>query len=741
MEIQPFLAKLFVILFLLLDNSQVFSYQLQPARRNNSRQTRNRPASHVSPQTSPAQERREKTFRIVWETVKYKHYDPTFGGVNWDAIRDIYAPQVKRVTSDQQLHALLQRMVGELHQSHFAIIPPESIPKFIRHRGRVHLTGAEPDEDAGPADDDLEGDDSEGNIDMSTRLLNGVGIDTRVIDKQIIVTRVDPQSNAAKAGLKTGFAIKSINGIPMSEGVDIASDNPARQPFIDFQVRQTIRVYFLGGPIGTDVQLVYLDGENIEHQALIKRERLTGDLSPKIGELPPMYSEFEAKRLSSGVGYLRFTTFTPQLMENICSSLKSMKDASGVVIDLRANPGGIVGMASGLSGLLTTVAGSVGTLQSRTGKIQLPLIPQKHPYTGPVVVLIDGLSGSTSEVFAAAMQESGRATIIGDRSGGIVQGADTLKLPTGAVFEFARSGFKTAKGVTLEGNGVKPDIEKHLTRPGLLQGKDDQLDEAVRRIETEHARMDAAGKNLPQIMSAVATKPPVIDVNPQTKDPKTIAAPQKFESTPEAEQVMERYLNAIGGKEALAAIKTRVSTGTAVFGTETMTGKVVIREEPPNRRNMELTVPGLGVMQIAFDENRGWMEHPVMGFYEYEPSWVSPLRRFYDISRIPQYKSRYIKMEYRGTVDSTDGQVNVLTLTTSEGQKDIMLFDVSTGLLVYDNEAHYSDYRQVGAVKIPFVTKISESGFEIVTKLDKVEDNVTLNADAFKEIHSCFTER
>src|SRR5882762_9602904 len=244
MKIQPFLAKLLVILFLLPANSQCFSYQLQPAHRNNSRQTRNRPASHVSPQKSLAQERREKTFRIVWETVKYKHYDPTFGGVNWDAIRDIYAPQVKRVTSDQQLHALLQRMIGELHQSHFAIIPPESIPKFIRHRGRVHVTGAEPDEDAGPADDDLEGDDSEGNIDMSTRLLNGVGIDTRVIDKQIIVTRVDPQSNAAKAGLKTGFAIKSINGIPMSEGVDIASDNPARQPFIDFQVRQTIRVYF-----------------------------------------------------------------------------------------------------------------------------------------------------------------------------------------------------------------------------------------------------------------------------------------------------------------------------------------------------------------------------------------------------------------------------------------------------------------------------------------------------------------
>ena len=240
---------------------------------------------------------------------------------------------------------------------------------------------------------------------------------------------------------------------------------------------------------------------------------------------------------------------------------------------------------------------------------------------------------------------------------------------------------------------------------------------------------------------ALEGKYPTVSLNEQPVEPKPSGSPAKFESTLEAEQVMERYLNAAGGKEALLAVKNRVSTGTAVFGVEAMAGKVIIREEAPNKRNMELTVPGLGVLQVAFDEKHAWMEHPVMGYYEYESSMLEPLRYFYDSSRLPQYKTRYVRMEYKGTVDSTEGNVNVLTLTTADGQRDMLLFDVNTGLLLYDNEMHFSDYRQVGKVLVPFLTKVEVNGLEIVTKLEKVEDNLTLNADAFKEIHSCFTDR
>src|SRR5215475_10849223 len=70
---------------------------------------------------------RQQTFEIVWRTVKEKHFDPAMGGVDWDKAHETYASKVAAVKSDRELYPLLQEMLGLLHQSHFNIIPPESI--------------------------------------------------------------------------------------------------------------------------------------------------------------------------------------------------------------------------------------------------------------------------------------------------------------------------------------------------------------------------------------------------------------------------------------------------------------------------------------------------------------------------------------------------------------------------------------------------------------------------------------
>jgi carboxyl-terminal processing protease len=685
--------------------------------------------------------RREETFRIVWNTVKYDTFDQSYGGVDWDAVRELYAPQVKKMTSDAELHSLLQKMVGELHQSHFNIIPPESIPKFVRRRTKQVKTDGEVTPDDESEDEPIDPD-AEGNGDLSTKLLNGVGIDVRVLDGQVVITHVDPGGNAAKAGLRTGYILKNIDNASLEVGVKYATEKAALTPYLNFVIRQSVLTHFLGGRPGTDVEIVYLDQENKEQKAVIKRERLSGDLSPPIGNFPPMYTEFESRRLASGIGYLRFSTFTPQLMEKICSTLKSMGDAPGIIIDLRGNPGGIIGMASGVSGLLMNKPGLVGALQTRSGQTAVPSYPQRHSYTGPVAILIDRLSGSTAEVFAAAMQEWGRATIVGENSAGVVQGADTVKLPTGAVFEFARMGFKTAHGMTLEGKGVKPDVEKKLTRNSLLQGKDDPLEEAVQRIQRQQPHdVDTAEPPPPPKPIKIKTGPAIGARSAPAVSSNPAATPHALEISPEAEQIMERYIAEIGGRDALNAVKTRVSTGTADYGTPGMSGKVIIREEPPEKRSMEMIIPSMGVMQIAFDSKHSWMAHPLMGILEFEKSLLTPIQSFFDFHKIPEYKSRYAKIEYNGMVDSSGGKANVLVSTLRDGTKEVMIFDVKTGLLTDNNETHYSDYRQVGQVKVPFETRITVSGVSLLTKLDKVEDNVAIDPDAFKEIRNCFTQR
>ncbi|MGB8509054.1 MAG: S41 family peptidase, partial [Pyrinomonadaceae bacterium] len=507
--------------------------------------------------------RRVKTFQLVWQTVRDEHFDQTFGGVNWDAVRTRYAPRAAATRSDRELHYLLQAMIDELHQSHFAIIPPENIPRFDRRKSGPGGGAASGVAKSGDEEETPEDDETEGSADLATRMLNGVGVDVRILNSQVVITRVAEGGPASRAGLRIGFIIKSVDGEPLESGARYLGAGGNATTLAYFQMRQELLVNYLGGEPGTDVRLTYLDEGNKEREVVIKRERLGGELSSPVGNLPPMYVEFEARRLPDGAGYLRFSAFTPGVAERICGALRSMSDAPGVVIDMRGNPGGVMGLATGVTGLLTTKAGLIGSLYTRKGGLTLPTFPQKSPYTGPVAVLIDGLSGSTAEVFAAALQESGRAVIVGERSAGMVLGADTLKLPTGALFVYARAGFITAQGTALEGRGVTPDVEKKLDRDALLKGRDDQLEEAIRQLQPKDSRRaevalpPTSSAPLPIVVSSVAPDSPPSSVSPH-EDARATGdghAVHKFESTREAERVMERYINALGGREALGRVK------------------------------------------------------------------------------------------------------------------------------------------------------------------------------------------
>src|SRR5262249_4518352 len=131
----------------------------------------------VSP--APANEKtgdlRHKTFDIVWRTVKDKHFDPSLGGVDWDRVRQQYEPRAAAARRDQELYRVLQEMLGGLHESHFNIIRPEAVI---------------PDDEKEPG--------------------GGIGIGLRMIDGVAVITRVEPTSSAARAGLRPGFVIKQV---------------------------------------------------------------------------------------------------------------------------------------------------------------------------------------------------------------------------------------------------------------------------------------------------------------------------------------------------------------------------------------------------------------------------------------------------------------------------------------------------------------------------------------------------
>jgi len=102
-----------------------------------------------------------------------------------------------------------------------------------------------------------------------------------------------------------------------------------------------------------------------------------------------------------------------------------------------------------------------------------------------VLILIDTLSNSGSEYFAAAMQAIGRAVIVGNQSPGGVTGMDVEALPNGAILLHAVLQIIAPDGTVLEGRGVLPDIPVELNRKLLLQGIDSQLEAAIDYIEEQ----------------------------------------------------------------------------------------------------------------------------------------------------------------------------------------------------------------------------------------------------------------
>ncbi len=202
----------------------------------------------------------------------------------------------------------------------------------------------------------------------------------------------------------------------------------------------------------------------------------------------------ETKRLAGGIGYIRFNIFLMPLLQPIKQAIHHMRDAPGIIIDLRGNHGGVGAMTASIANDLFDKATNLGTMKLRQGEARFPVFPVSEPYTGPLFVLTDEASISSSEIFAGSLQEDGRAHVVGRGTPGMVLPSGFEPLPGGARLQLVYADFKTPKGVLLEGKGVQPDIPVELTRRTLLAEADPILDAAVaaiQRIErTERAAND-----------------------------------------------------------------------------------------------------------------------------------------------------------------------------------------------------------------------------------------------------------
>ena len=130
----------------------------------------------------------------------------------------------------------------------------------------------------------------------------------------------------------------------------------------------------------------------------------------------------------------------------------------------------------------------LGTMYLRDATLKFGVNPRPEVFNGPVAVLVDGLSASTSEILAGGLQDLKRARIYGTRTAAAALPSNFERLPNGDGFQFAVANYISEGGKPLEGLGVTPDQEVKLTRAELLAGRDSVLNAALAWIRLQKGK-------------------------------------------------------------------------------------------------------------------------------------------------------------------------------------------------------------------------------------------------------------
>lgn len=392
-----------------------------------------------------------QSFEYVWTTVRDKHWQTKPGGLDWQAIHDEFRPKIEAADSMDTARAILNQMLGRLHETHFGVVPGDVYSNVDGARGGDTTTG----------------------------------IDVRVVGAQVLVTSVQPDSSAAAQGVRPGWEVVKI-GSPGHEA-DLApmvaqlNQAYAGSSLRDLTLRRAI-VGRLHGDGDAPVQVTFLDGAGKLVDKALTQGNPKGE-RVEFGYLNPMRMWINSSRVGGGnIGYVAFNVFLDgqRLMASFGNAVGGCGKCDGFIIDLRGNPGGIGAMAMGMAGwFISQPDQKLGTLYMRGATLNFVVNPRIGAFLGPLAILVDGASASTSEIMAEGLKDLGRARIFGTHTAAAALPSVFEKLPNGDGFQYAIANYVSEGGKPLEGIGVTPDVETPVTREALLAGKDPALDAAI----------------------------------------------------------------------------------------------------------------------------------------------------------------------------------------------------------------------------------------------------------------------
>ncbi|GAB4137605.1 MAG: S41 family peptidase [Cyanobacteria bacterium J069] len=380
----------------------------------------------------------QKLLNEVWRIVDRAYVDSTFNHQNWWLVRQKVLKQAPLKREDT--YTAIQQMLAGLDDPYTRLLKPD------QYRSLQTNTSGE---------------------------LSGVGLqiaqDPDTGDLRVI-TPIEG-SPADRAGLQPRDRILKIDGAPAT---DLTLDEAAER---------------MRGPAGSRVVLTVARDEDTRNWDVeLVRDRIT---------INPVYAEFRPQPDGTKVGYIRLTQFSANAAEEVAHAVARMEqqDANAYVLDLRNNPGGLLQAGIDIARLWLRDSTIVYTV-NRDG-IQDSFSALSDPLTDdPLIVLVNQGTASASEILAGALQDNGRAQLIGEKTfgKGLIQSLFNLSDGSGLAVTIAR--YETPNHRDINRLGIEPDRTVPLSitsREQVATDADEQYQAAIEVLTQQVVVAGAAG--------------------------------------------------------------------------------------------------------------------------------------------------------------------------------------------------------------------------------------------------------
>ena len=264
---------------------------------------------------------------------------------------------------------------------------------------------------------------------QNSGIFYGIGITISNRDDVLAVVSVIPGTPAERAGLEADDIIVTIDG----------------ETRVKWDVDEA--VLRIRGEEGTNVTLGIQRGEETDlREFTITRAKI---------DVPNIESEM----LEGSIGYIRLFTFNQLAADDVAEEIAklSAEGARGFILDLRDNPGGLLSSSVDVSSLFVA-DGVIVRVEDRSGTIEEHRASGGTATSAPVVVLINGNSASASEIVGGALQDYGRAQLVGEKSFGKGSVQQIEELSFGGAIKLTIAHYLTPKGRVIDKVGLTPDV-------------------------------------------------------------------------------------------------------------------------------------------------------------------------------------------------------------------------------------------------------------------------------------------